>query len=348
MKRGEGMQTVKALRQIRQGFCPKVSKEDFKELFRQMSPVRTPYWCCPGSPPQLPYRTDFDNAEYCFQKRASREIIKGRFQGGGLAYILAEELPLFASLYQLKGELTLREEEMLDLLRREGPMSVRMLKEASGLSTRETTAALHRLQRKFLVFEDQADNEWDRSWYCMEEVFPDLEKGKIPFEDALETIIRRFARLNVVITVENLVSFYQLPTRKIQPVFQKLAEQGVLVPYREGFSLAEDLPVLEKHELVPSPGIVALNRNDFLVKSNEHWLKESYQYPGWEVLQYLVIDGMFKGVAVGKFHNGPFEIEDILLHIPPDDWEKRKEEILAALAVENPSVCPKRYCGQRL
>lgn len=342
------MKTVKALRQIRQGLCPKVSKENFDDLFRQMSPVRTPYWCCPGSPPELSYRTEFDNAEYCFEKRATREIVKGRFQGGGLAYVFADELPLFASLYRTGGALTMAEEQLLELLKQEGPMSVKMMKEAMGTTAREITAGLHRLQRKFLVFEDQVDNEWDRSWYCMEEVFPNLEEKMVNFAEAMRTIILRFIRLNVVITVENLVSFYQLPARKIQPVFEKLIEEGKLVPYREGFSLAEDMPILEKHELVPSPGIVALNRNDFLVKSNEHWLKGSYQYPGWEVLQYLVIDGMFKGVTVGKFHNGPFEIEDILLHIPPEDWEKRKEEILAAVAVENPSVRPKRYCGQAL
>ena len=343
------MQTVKALRQIRQGLCPKISEEEFELLFRRMSPVQTPYWCCPGSPPELRWRTDFDSAALCFQKRAVREIVKGRFQGGRIAYVFADELPLFMALYQSKGMPSQAGAEILEILAREGPVSVRMLKELTGRPVKEITAELHRLQRRFLVFEDQADSEWDRCWYRMEEVFPRLWAEKMEFSDALERVILRFAWLHVVIAPENLTSFYELPARKLQGALQKLMDQGKLVPFREeGLALAEDLPLLNGPELEPAPGVAVLNRNDFLVRANEYWLKEVYQYPGWEVLQYLYIDGAFGGVTVGKFHNGPFEIEDILLHIPPEDWEKRKEEILRAVALENPSVRPRYYCGKPL
>ena len=152
----------------------------------------------------------------------------------------------------------------------------------------------------------------------------------------------------MVTTLENLTSFYELPARKLQGALRELMEQGTLVPYREGLALAEDLPLLNGPELEPAPGVAVLNRNDFLVRANEYWLKEVYRNPGWEALQYLYIDGAFGGVTVGKFHNGPFEIEDILLHIPPEEWEKRKEEILAAVALGNPSVRARHYCGKPL
>ena len=342
------MQTVKALRQMRQGLCPKISEEDFELLFRRMSPVQTPYWCCPGSPPELKWRTDFDSAALCFQKRTAREIVKGRFQGGKIAYVFADELPLFAALYQSKGGPSQAGTELLEILSREGPMSVRMLKELTGCPVKEITTELHRLQRKFLVFEDQADSEWDRCWYRMEEVFPNLQAEKPEFSKALETVILRFAWLHVVTTLENLTSFYELPARKLQGAPREPRGQWNLILYREGLALAEDLPLLNGPELEPAPGVAVLNRNDFLVRANEYWLKEVYRYPGWEALQYLYIDGAFGGVTVGKFHNGPFEIEDILLHIPPEEWEKRKEEILAAVALENPSVRPRHYCGKPL
>lgn len=341
------MQTVKALRQMRQGLCPKISEEDFELLFRRMSPVQTPYWCCPGSPPELKWRTDFDSAALCFQKRTAREIVKGRFQGGKIAYVFADELPLFAALYQSKGGPSQAGTELLEILSREGPMSVRMLKELTGCPVKEITTELHRLQRKFLVFEDQADSEWDRCWYRMEEVFPELDRAKPPFEAALEEVLLRFVQLNVTAGVEAAVSFYHLPVRKVEAAFQRLLIEGKLTLCREEFILPRDVPLLEK-EMEPPRCVFALNRNDFLVKANEYWLREVYRYPGREVLQYLLIDGEFGGVTVGKFRNGPFEIEDILLNLPPEEWKGRREEILKAVGLENPASVPRRYCGKPL
>ena len=42
---------------------------------------------------------------------------------------------------------------------------------------KEITPVLHRLQEAFLVYEDQYDGEWDRSWYRFEEMFPGDESG---------------------------------------------------------------------------------------------------------------------------------------------------------------------------
>ena len=341
------MKTIVALRLERQGFCPHVSEESFRELFRRMSPVAPPYWCCPGSPPELRCRTDFDSAASCFAARARREIVKGRFQAGNIAYILAEELPLFAALYQSGGGLSERERTLRAVLEREGPMSVRMLKEFTGEPVKELTADLHRLQKRFLVFEDQADSEWDRCWYRMEEVFPELDRAKPPFEAALEEVLLRFVQLNVTAGVEAAVSFYHLPVRKVEAAFQRLLIEGKLTLCREEFILPRDVPLLEK-EMEPPRCVFALNRNDFLVKANEYWLREVYRYPGREVLQYLLIDGEFGGVTVGKFRNGPFEIEDILLNLPPEEWKGRREEILKAVGLENPASVPRRYCGKPL
>ncbi len=133
----------------------------------------------------------------------------------------------------------------------------------------------------------------------------------------------------------------------MEAAFQRLLREGKLTLWREEFILPRDVPLLEK-EMEPPRCVFALNRNDFLVKANEYWLREVYRYPGREVLQYLLIDGEFGGVTVGKFRNGPFEIEDILLNLPPEEWKGRREEILKAVGLENPASVPRRYCGKPL
>lgn len=342
------MKNAVSLRMFRQHFSPKAGSEEFEQLFRGMSPVATPYWCCPGSPPELRCRTEFDNAVRCNQWRAERKIVKARFQKGNIGYVFADELPLFAALYRKKGAPTQAEEELLALLQREGPLSVALIREFTGLSVRDITARLHRLQQRFLVLEDQVDGEWDRCWRPMGEVFPDLFSEMPAPEKALKTLLLRFAYLNVEMNEEKAQSFYQLPLKKIQAGIESLAAEGRLVPFRDEYVLSEDLPLLEGEQLPVPPGVFALHRNDYLVKCNEGRLREGYHYPMFDVLQYLLIDGEFCGAVVGKFRNGPFEVEDILLNLPTDVWNLRREEILDAVQRENPESRLKRYCGQNL
>ncbi len=75
-------QNVAALRMRRQFIGEKASEEEYETLFRDLSPVHTVYWCCPGEPPVLSYRASFDDRFFNTRRRARREILKGRFQGG--------------------------------------------------------------------------------------------------------------------------------------------------------------------------------------------------------------------------------------------------------------------------
>lgn len=173
-----------ALRRVRlerQRFCPPANEADYDRLFRDMSPVRTPYWCCPGSPPELSFRAAFapdGGAARNFDRRSRRELVKGRFQGGGIAYVDEADLALYGAIYRKDAALRPDDARLLDLLRREGPMTVAALREFTGLAAKAITPMLHRLQEMFLVFEDQADSEWDRAWYPFETEFPSLEIGR--------------------------------------------------------------------------------------------------------------------------------------------------------------------------
>ena len=65
-----------------------------------------------------------------------------------------------------------------------------------------------------------------------------------------------------------------------------------------------------------------MHRNDFLVKSNEYWLKEKYKSFPYNVIQYLLIDGKFQGALMGRFRNGTNDLEDVIL-----DFSKERRKI---------------------
>ena len=94
--------------------------------------------------------------------------------------------------------------------------------------------------------------------------------------------------------------------------------------------------------------VFAMHRNDFLVKSNEHWLKEQFTHAYPDTLYYMLIDGEFLGAVAGKFRYTP-EIEDIMLNISDAEAAERKDEILQAVhdlcGANNPI---RRYRGEEI
>ena len=74
--------------------------------------------------------------------------------------------------------------------------------------------------------------------------------------------------------------------------------------------MCEDVEILVIHAAEPQKSVYAMHRNDILVKSNEHWLKERYTHSYLDTLNYMLIDGEFRGVVVGKFLYTP-EVEDV-------------------------------------
>ena len=347
----------------RQYLGRKADKTEYNELFRLMSPVRTPYWCRPGSPPSLVHRANFSEYGHIFDMRSRRDIVKGRFQGGGIAYIYADELPLFASIYSKDRHKPSYEEfEILELLLREGPMTIASMKEITGLLAKQLTPILHKLQKKFLVFEDQADDEWDRAWFLFETEFPDINLDEYEKEETLKILINRFAYLNIFINTKMLKSYYQLPEEEFQTVITQLVSEGTLdyvtIEGDEGFVLSEDIPLLEK-ETLPPTGVFVLDRNDFLCKSFENRLSEKFDSEKHSIrrtpnkptmMQFILIDGEFRGYTAGYFRIRPNILEDIVLDLEESEAINRKAEILEAVRLVNdPELTPvKKYCGKKV
>jgi hypothetical protein len=344
-------ENITALRMERQFLSYKAKEQEYCELYRDTQPGQNVYWNGFGDPPSITFRGDFNDIEYNRQRQKERKLIKGRFQGGNVGWIVQEDLELFAALaIKPLDKPTALQQTILELIQREGPMNIGLMKEMTGLLVKEITPALHRLQEAFLIYEDQYDGEWDRAWYKFSEMFPEVNLQKYTRSEALKIVLRRFAFRNVLINADMVKSFYKLTNKDIKIALSELVSEKVLIPYEDFFMLETDIPLLSNNTYETPKSVYVMHRNDFLVKSNEYWLKEKYKQSDADILQYILIDGKFQGVVAGKFKNGPYIIEDIVLHISDAEKQSRKEEIIEAVYEVNnrEHSAIKRYCGEMI
>ncbi|MBN2655604.1 MAG: hypothetical protein JXR86_00985 [Spirochaetales bacterium] len=321
------IQSINYLRLKRQNLLDGHKAMEYEELFRLMSPVPTLFWATPGEPPVIQYRTDVDDRKLNDHRRSDRTIIKGRFRGGSVGYIFADELPLFMAAYRKDVSLyNSHDLAVLNVLRTEGPMNIEMIKEITGLLSRQISASLQKLQKAFVVFEDQVDSEWDRSWYLLEDEFSHMDLNAFSREAALGEVIKRFVFLNVFAHETMIKSFTRLPNRDIKQALSSLAEEGILlqkeVPGTVGYILADDEDeILSCRGVIPDETYI-LDLNDYLVRSEELLLKDRFNPGPHKTLHYIMKQGDFIGIVSGRFCFGPNELENVIL----DVTEKEKKE----------------------
>lgn len=344
---------ILSLRMERQCLLQPADEDEYMRLYRDTQPGQNVYWNGFGQPPTLSFRADFDDVEFNRSRQLRRALIKGRFAGGNLGWIEPQDLEIFLALYRKPlHRPTEIQGLLLEIIEREGPLNIQQLKEETGLLVKEITPALHRLQEAFLVYEDQYDGEWDRSWYRFTEIFHDLNPERYHRQEALQIVLERFAYRLVWFDTAMAKSFYRLPEKDIRQAADALVSEGRFVRSGEGYLLTSDAELLQHYEPKPMHSVYAIHRNDFLYKTQEHLLQERARQ--WteglayahEPLQYLLIDGEFRGAAVGHFRNGPYDLNDVVCDLP--DAQSRREEILAAVRAVNFGKMPKRFMGQEL
>ena len=344
-------QNITALRMERQHLVHRANVEEYDHLYRDCSPGQSIFWSGFGDPPCIPYRPSFDDIEYNRKRQKDRALVKGRFQGGNVGWIERADLELFAGLY-LKplDKPSAIQTTLLELIQREGPMNIQLMKELTGLLVKEITPVLHRLQQAFLIYEDQYDGEWDRAWYMFDEMFPDADINKYNRHQALMIVLQRFAYRQVWFDSNHAKSFYRLPEKDIKAAIMSLVKEQVLAEYDGGYLLKTDEDLLRGNCYDLQKSVLSMHRSDFLVKTNEHVLKGKYIKEGFDLLQYILVDGAIRGSLVGKFKYGPHILEDVLLDLPEDEIQDRKEEILDAIyTVYNRADSPLRlFCGKPL
>ena len=344
---------ILSLRMERQYLLRKANEAEYTQLYRDMQPVQNVYWNGFGDPPSLSFRADFNDIDFNRRRQAGRELIKGRFAGGNLGWIVREDIELFAALYRkpLKNpsEKALR---ILELIKHEGPLNIQQMKGETGMLVKEITLVLHRLQEAFLIYEDQYDGEWDRGWYKFAEIFPNTFLQKYTCHEALKIILQRFSYRHVLFDTSMAKSFYKLPEKEIRASVNELLTEGIMVELDGGYMLKSDFELLLTYTAKPLNMVLAIHRNDFLYKSSEHvlkaWIKpitESLPYDH-DPLQYLLIDGEFHGASIGHFRNGPYDLNDIVCDLP--DAADRKDDIVEAVKAVNLGKAPQLFMGREL
>jgi len=338
---------VIALRMNRQYLTTQANETEYIALYRDSQPGLNVYWHGFGDPPSLTYRANFNDIEFNRRRQSTHALLKGRFCGGNLGWIMPEDLELFmAAFTKPLPSPTPRQAELLALIERE-PLTIQQMKEETGMLVKEITPALHRLQEAFLVYEDQYDGEWDRGWHKFSDMFPDINPAKYTRHEAQKIILKRFAYRLVCFDAKMAKSFYKWPEREINAAITALIEDNILTSSDHGYILREDLVLLETYTENPQKSVFAMHRNDMLVKSHEYWLKERYPHTYADTLYYLLIDGEFKGMVAGKFRFAPAEVEDVILDLAPEEAATRKDEILQAIhCLCGKDNTIKRYMGR--
>jgi hypothetical protein len=128
---------IAALRMERQFLARKAGESDYLKLYRDTQPGQNVYWNGFGDPPSLTYRADFDDIEFNRNRQKTRKLIKGRFAGGNLGWIMPEDLELFAAAFvKPLDKPSSPHAALMDLIERE-PLTIQQMKEDTGMLVHE-------------------------------------------------------------------------------------------------------------------------------------------------------------------------------------------------------------------
>lgn len=327
-------------------------EEEYIRLFKRLQPVAPIHFTRPGSPPSLVHRTVFNDSQVANALRKKHRIIKGRFLGGRVGYVLQEDLELYATVFKRPlPHMKPIYEEMMAVIKNAGGISKDQLKEELDFPAGEITKALQSLQQAFLVYEDQIDIDWDTGWFDFTNEWFEVNPGHFQYEQAVSKVLMNFLDSFVFATVDEMKSWSQLKLSVIQKVMKDLAEQKKVAKIEirglgTGYIQERDLKVIGGQEVPRS--VFMLDRSDFLARAYMRDLQARYK--GLEVLQYLLIDGEFQGAVLGHWRIGPYDVDDVRLDFDNEEVDTRKDEIIEAIRKGYPAETARilHYNGETL
>ena len=322
-------ESVLAHRLRRHGLVsPARGEREYFELVRRLQPVTPVARDMPGAPPRLMHRCLGDDRALADRLRSRQDLLKGRFSGGRIGYVLAADFELYAAAFRRPLKvLSDIQDRVLQVLGYHDGLSPRQLRLEMDIQHKKLMPALHRLQEAFLVFEDQSDASWDRPWSSLSSALPEVDLDRLSWEEAAMAVIRRFLQSHVFATFQELKSWSGFTDRRLTTVLSGLENEGFSPVQVEG--LGEGWTCVEDRNLDPAridPRVFMLHLGDPLVLPHTAELKERFE--GLEVLACLLIDGELTGAVCGHWRIGPHDVEDILLTLPARECMRRKREIL--------------------
>jgi hypothetical protein len=318
---------------------PLRDEKEYPELFRRLQPVSPIAMTYPGNPPALVKRTTFDSGEASDDLRGDRKVVKARFLGGTVGYVLVGHLEDYAVVFRKRPtRLTPTEREVLGAVRELGPITPRLLKEETGILAKKVGPALAKLQRAFLVFEDQTETNWERGWSTFSSAFPDLDLDSTDRDEAARRVLNTFFKAIIFATMEQIRNWSELPIRDLKAWVERLRELGdIEAASIEGLGEGWITSGFRPKKRALRKSVHMLHLQDGLVRAHRSELKR--RFADREILQYLLIDGQFAGAVCGHWRIGPHDVDDIALDLPQKERVTRKREILKEVA--------SNYSGER-
>lgn len=149
------------------------------------------------------------------------------------------------------------------------------------------------------------------------------------WEQAAEEVIRRFFHPMVFATFDQVKDWACWSASKIKTLLARLGDEGRILPI-EVKGMGEGW-VLERPDYDPEIAQVTwlIHRVDYLAYTYSGELKARYK--NLEVLQYLLIDGAFKGAVLGHWRIRPHDVDDVVVELSKKARGLRRAEILKAV-----------------
>ena len=260
---------------------------------------------------------------------------------------------MFAAVYKkpMKGY-TEVEETILTLLRNEGPMNLKMMKEITGILNKDLSKAAQRLQKAFILYEDQLDMDNERAWYLLEDEFDHLDFRAWTEETGLEEIIRRFLKLNVAGDVDMVRSYTGLPAKKIKAAVARMMSEGitqpVLIDGKSWVMLKEDVDEVSEVKAAVPDKLYLLDGNDHIVKSRSIELTNRFGKSQYKTIRWIMLKGEIIGRLLGWFRFGPPDLEDVQVDEPLMEDPSVRSRIVEAVEAcfEGQATVLKRYMNE--
>ncbi|OGS48407.1 MAG: hypothetical protein A3K68_00475 [Euryarchaeota archaeon RBG_16_68_13] len=256
----------------------------------------------------------FDYGEW-LRRRASGDILEGRFLNGRVRYVRAKDAPLFLSAFP-RRPLTDFEAKVLGVIRRSGGIDVYRIATKLREEREKVKEALQKLDDDvYVIRKFQGDGWTSRNLY----VAYDPPAGEVP--EPLEAIVLRFLAAHGPVTSSGIREWARFEWGDVEVLLARLAEAGtvakVLVTGKaegEMFVLSEDLPGLREAD-------PAASRDPVRVLSlldpwtQPLWAQVSSRY-GDDWIFPLVKDGDLVGMAEIWEMSGCVEVRELDVAAP--------------------------------
>ncbi len=256
----------------------------------------------------------FDYASW-LKRRASGEILEGRFLNGRVRYVRAKDAPLFLAAFP-RRHLSDLERKILEVVRASDGIDLWGIVAKVHAEKDQVKEALETLDYDvYVIRKFQGDGWTARNLY----VAWDLEEPKIP--DAIEQLVRRFLKVNGPVPFSGIREWARFEWDELEGLVDRLEEQGVVTRVlvtgkaeTEMHVLTEDLPSLRKAKADgPKDPMRVLSLLD--PWTQPLWAQVASRYgEGW--FFPLVQDGELAGMAEIWEMSGCIEVREMDLLAP--------------------------------